>query len=382
MFRHGLKAFYVMLSLIGASVTPAHAAPAMESIARQALVVDVETGTVLYNKNGYEQMYPASMTKMMTAHVVFDYLKKGKLKAEDTFPVSETAWRMGGSKMFVHVGDNVDVGNLLKGIIIQSGNDACLVVAEGIAGSEAQFADIMNAYAKELGMTKTHFVNSTGWPSEEHVTSPYDLYLLARDTIINYPEYYPLYAEREFVYGGIKQPNRNLLLNRNLGVDGLKTGHTEVSGFGITISGVNAEDGRRVIVVVNGLGSETERATEAERLLIYGYRSFENKTLFAAGEEVAKADVHFGQSLQVPLVAEKDLRLTLPKGTREGYRFTVKYDGPVAAPIAKGQAIGQLLIETPGAEPQSVPLVAGEAVDALSGTQRIIPALQHFLGGR
>lgn len=380
MFRQGLKGFFVFLALTSVNVMPANAAPAFETIAQQALVADVETGTVLYNKNGYDKMYPASMTKMMTAHVIFDYLKEGKIKQDDTFPVSEHAWRMGGSKMFVHVGDNVSVRELLQGIVVQSGNDACLVVAEGISGSEAQFADLMNAYAKELGMTQTNFRNATGWPDEQHVTSPYDLYLLARDTIVNYPDFYPIYNERSFTYAGITQPNRNLLLNRNLGVDGLKTGHTEASGYGITISGVNAEDGRRVIVVVNGLNSEKERADEAERLLIYGYRSFENKTLFQNGAEVAKADVWFGQSDLVPLVVDKDFRMTVPKGTHDGFKFTVKYDGPVAAPITKGQAIGTLLIEAPEREPQEVPLVAGEAVDALSGTQRIIPALKHLLG--
>lgn len=351
----------------------------METKAKQAIVVDVETNTVLLNKNAFEPMYPASMTKMMTAHVLFDYLKQGKLNKTDEFPVSEKAWRMGGSKMFVKVNTRVNLDDLLKGIVVQSGNDACLVVAEGIAGSEEQFAAIMNRYAEELGMKQTHFKNSTGWPDPEHVTSPYDLYLLARDTIVNYPDLYQYYGIREYTYNGIRQPNRNLLLDRGLGVDGLKTGHTEASGYGITISGVNADDGRRVIVVVNGLDSERDRANEAERLLIYGYRSFENKTVFAAGQQVAEADVWFGELTKVPLVAAQDLRMTLPKSGADNLKMSVKYTGPVPAPITKGQEIGTLTITMDGREPQAVPLVAGADVAELTGFSRIAPALRHYL---
>lgn len=355
------------------------AAPAIETKAKQAVVVDVETGAVLLAKNAYESMYPASMTKLMTAHIVFDYLKSGKLKLEDTFPVSEHAWRKGGSKMFVKVNTRVSVEDLLKGIIIQSGNDACIVVAEGISGSEEQFADLMNRYAEELGLRHTHFKNSTGWPDEEHVTSPYDLYLLAKDTIVSYPEYYPLYAQREYSYSGIRQPNRNLLLNSAIGVDGLKTGHTEAAGYGITISGVNPDDGRRIIVVVNGLNSEKERADEAERLLIYAYRNFENRTVWHAGQEVAKGDVWFGTDATVPLVVKENVRLTLPKGDYKGVGITVRYNGPIAAPVAEGQEVGRVEVSVPGQEAHSVPLYTGANVTKLSAPARIIPALKHYL---
>lgn len=352
---------------------------AMETIAKQAIVVDVETNTVLFDKNAREPMYPASMTKMMTAHVLFDYLKKGKLKLEDTFPVSEKAWRMGGSKMFVQVGDRVDIDNLLKGIVIQSGNDACIVVAEGISASEEQFAELMNRYAEELGMKQTHFKNSTGWPDDEHVTSPYDLYLLARDSVVNYPEYYPYYAMKEFVYSNIRQPNRNLLLHLGLGVDGLKTGHTEAAGYGITVSGVNPEDGRRIILVINGLNSEKERADEAERLLLYAYRSFENKTIWEADAEVAQAEVWFGASPTVPLVTAEPVRLTLPKAKKADIRMTVKYQGPIPAPVTKGQEIGTAVIEVAGREPQVVKLLAGQDVAPLTGFNRVAPAIRHYL---
>lgn len=370
-----------ILSLIGVVLwhSAALAAPGIETKAQQAIVVDVETDTVLFEKNAYEAMYPASMTKMMTAHVLFDYLKSGKLKLDDTFPVSETAWRKGGSKMFVGVNTRVSIEDLLKGIIIQSGNDACIVVAEGISGSEEQFAEVMNGYAEELGMEQSHFRNATGWPDEEHVTSPHDLYLLAKSTIVDHPEYYALYAQKEYTYSGIRQPNRNLLLNGGLGVDGLKTGHTEAAGYGITISGVNPEDGRRIIVVVNGLDSEKARADEAERLLIYAYRSFENKTVWEEGEEVTKADVWFGEQSTVPLVVADGVRLTLPKGDYDGIKLTVKYNGPIAAPVAKGQEAGQVIVHVPGREAQAIPLVTGADVDRLSAPARIAPALKHYL---
>jgi len=357
----------------------ATAAPMMETRAQQAIVVDVETNTVLLSKNAYEPMYPASMTKMMTAHILFDYLKTGKLQKTDEFPVSEKAWRMGGSKMFVKVNTYVNVDDLLKGIVVQSGNDACLVVAEGISGSEEKFAELMNKYAEEMGMKNTHFKNSTGWPDEQHVTSPYDLYLLARDTIVNHPEFYTYYGIGEFTYSGIRQPNRNLLLNRGIGVDGLKTGHTEASGYGITVSGVNPEDGRRLIVVINGLSSEKERADEAERLLIYGYRNFENKTVFSAGQQVAQADVWFGAAPKVPLLAASDIRLTLPKGNYEDIALSVQYMGPLQAPVAKGQEVGTLTVQVAGRDPQQIPLIAGADVTELSGFSRFVPALRYYM---
>lgn len=371
-----LLAVFTSLSIVASS---AFSATAIETKAEQAIVADVETGTVLLSKNAYKPMYPASMTKMMTAHILFDYLKTGKLQKTDEFPVSEHAWRMGGSKMFVKVNTYVNVDDLLKGIVVQSGNDACLVVAEGISGTEEQFAVLMNKYAEELGMKSTHFKNSTGWPDEEHVTSPYDLYLLARDTIVNYPELYQYYGIKEFTYSNIRQPNRNLLLDRGVGVDGLKTGHTEASGYGITVSGVNPEDGRRIIVVVNGLTSEKERADEAERLLIYGYRNFENKTIFSTGQEVAKADVWFGDAPKVPLLAASDIRLTAPKGDYGNIKLTVKYTGPLQAPVAKGQEVGTLSVKVGEREPQQIPLVAGADVAALSGFGRIAPALRYYM---
>lgn len=356
------------------------AMPAIETKAKQAVVVDVETDTVLLSKDAFTPMYPASMTKIMTAHILFDHLKEGRLSPDDTFSVSEKAWRKGGSKMFVKVNTDVTVSDLLRGIIVQSGNDACIVVAEGISGTEEQFAELMNRKAKEMGMENTHFKNSTGWPDDEHVMSPHDLYLLANNTITNHPEYYPIYSEKSFTYSGITQPNRNLLLGEN-GVDGLKTGHTEAAGYGITISGVNEADGRRIIVVVNGLGSERERADEAEKLLQWAYRNFENKTLWQAGEKVATANVWFGTEREVPLVTAQTIRLNLPKGAKDSVELTATFMEPLPAPLEAGQEVGQLNVQVPGRELQSYPLLAGGGVEKLSGAARIAPALRYYIFG-
>lgn len=374
---------FTVLAICIASVwgTVALAAmPAIETKAKQAVVVDVETDTVLLSKDAFTPMYPASMTKIMTAHILFDQLEEGRLSLEDTFSVSEKAWRKGGSKMFVKVNTDVTVSDLLRGIIVQSGNDACIVVAEGISGTEEQFAELMNRKAKEMGMENTHFKNSTGWPDDEHVMSPHDLYLLANNTITNHPEYYPIYAEKSFTYSGITQPNRNLLLGEN-GVDGLKTGHTEAAGYGITISGVNEVDGRRVIVVVNGLGSERERADEAEKLLQWAYRNFENKTLWEAGEKVAAANVWFGTEREVPLVTAETIRLNLPKGAKDSVELTATFMDPLPAPLVAGQEVGQLNVQVPGRELQSYPLLAGADVEKLSGFGRFAPALRHYIFG-
>jgi D-alanyl-D-alanine carboxypeptidase (penicillin-binding protein 5/6) len=291
-----------------------------QTAATQAILVDFDTGTVLFEKNPDETMYPASMTKIMTALLVFEQLREGRLSLDDELPVSEEAWRKGGSKMFVHVGSKIKIGDLLHGIIVQSGNDASIVVAEGLAGSEAAFADRMTRRAREIGMTRTTFRNSTGWPDEAHVTTSRDLALLARHVIAGFPELYKLYAEKEFTYGKsldgkpITQSNRNPLLYRMAGADGLKTGHTEASGYGLTASATR--DDRRLIMVINGLDSVQARSEESQRLLEWGFREFENVHLFEPGETVTNADVWLGSKPVVPLVIEGGLALTLPRAAR------------------------------------------------------------------
>lgn len=360
-------------------ILPVQALAALETTAKQAIIIDDQTGATLYAKEADARMYPASMTKMMTAHIVFRELKAGKITMDTTFNVSENAWKLQGSKMFVDLGANVSVSDLLKGIVIQSGNDACIVVAEGLAGSEASFADMMNDEAAKLGMKGSHFTNSTGWPDENHYSTARDLAILAQDTIHNYPEYYSLYAEPEFVFHDIRQYNRNLLLGRNLGVDGLKTGHTEISGYGITVSAIR--DGRRIVAVVHGLTSEKERADEAAKLVQYAYGAFENVPLVKAGQVVDTAQVGGGAVDSVPLTVEKDALVSLPKVGREQATTVLKYNAPLEAPIKKGQPVGMLVITAPEVSEQQVPIVAGADVAEASFFQRIGQNLKKFIGG-
>jgi D-alanyl-D-alanine carboxypeptidase (penicillin-binding protein 5/6) len=311
----------------------------------------------------------------MTVYVAFDLLKKGKLSMDDSFLVSEKAWRMQGSKMFVHVGDQVKVEDLLHGIITQSGNDACIVLAEGVAGTEEAFAEMMTKKARELGMKHSTFTNATGWPDPNHLMTARDLSTLARHIIKDFPEYYEFFARPDFTYSSIKQGNRNLLLYRNIGVDGLKTGHTEAGGFGITVSG--EQHGHRIDVVVNGLSSDKERADEAQKLFSYGLLNFETKKLFKKGEEVENAEVWYGKSATVPLVAPKNLSIVLPKADSSEVKLSVSYEGPVEAPIQKGQHIADLKISIPAAEDKVIPLVAGEDVAKQSYFGRLLSNVKY-----
>lgn len=366
------------LFLCVAIILCAHASFALETKAKQAIVVEDETNAVLFNKSGFDRMFPSSMTKMMTAHIVLRQLKEGKITPQTTYTVSEKAWGQQGSKMFVELGNQIPVMDLLRGVIIQSGNDACITLAEGIAGSEEGFAALMNEEAKHLGMKGSHFVNSDGWPDENHYTTAHDLAILAKSTVHDFPDYYPIYSEREFTYHGIRQYNRNLLLGGSLGVDGLKTGHTEIAGYGITVSAKNA-DGRRVYVVVNGLSSEKERAEEAAALVGYAFGAFENKIIRKAGEEVAKVPVWLGEADEVPVAAEKDALVTLPKVGRDQITFTLRAETPLAAPVKKGDRVGVLLVKAPEMDAQEIPVVAGADVGKAGFMKRLLWNLKQFV---
>ncbi len=372
-FPSGLAGVALGLALV---VAPASA---METPARQAILVDDTTGAVLFEKNAYEPMPPASMSKLMTVYLLFERLALGSIKLDDTFPVSEKAWRMGGSKMFVRVGTNVTVEDLLRGIIVQSGNDACIVVAEGLAGTEEAFAVEMNKKARELGLTGSNFVNSTGWPDPEQVMTAADLALLARRIIRDFPQYYGYFKEKNFTYNKIRQGNRNPLLYRNIGADGLKTGHTEASGYGLTASAKRGD--RRLVLVVNGLESVNQRAREAERLLAWGFREFDNYALFKAGDRVDEAEVWLGDAPTVPLVASRDIVVTLARKARRAMTVKVVYDGPIAAPIAKGAEIAKLIVTAPDVEPVEVPLLAGAQIGQLGLFGRLMAALGHLVWG-
>ena len=374
--------FRVPLFLLLLSVLPGAAAAAavFDTAAKAAILIDYRTGQVLFEKNADEPRPPASMSKLMTAYLVFERLREGSLSLEDELPVSEKAWRTGGSRMFVQVGTRVKVADLLRGMIVQSGNDASVVLAEALAGSERAFAELMNAKAAELGLTNSHFVNATGLPDPEHYMSVRDLAILARRIIREFPEYFAFYSQREFTYNNIRQFNRNPLLRKKVpGVDGMKTGYTKEAGFGLVATA--EREGRRLILVVAGLESARERAIEAERLLEFGFREFREYRLFEPGAPVVEADVWLGEADKVPLVSRELVAVTLSRQARDGLEVRVRYDNPVPAPVSEGQVLGELVITAPDIEPITVPLVAGRDVAKAGMLGRIMGALTYLVGG-
>jgi len=352
---------------------------AIEIGAKQVILIEFETGAVLYQKAADEVMFPASMTKMMTAYLLFERLKNGTLSLEDTFRVSEEAWRKAGSKMFVKIGDRIAVEDLIRGIVVQSGNDATIVVAEGLAGSERAFAELMTQKAREIGMSQTTFRNASGWPDPEHVTSARDLATLAISTIREFPDYYHYYSESNFTYAKIKQGNRNPLLYKDIGADGLKTGHTVASGYGLTASAIR--NGRRLVMVANGFESVKARSAGGERLIDSGFREWNNYALFSAGEKVFDAQIWLGEADTVPMIIERPLTVTLPRKSRSKLKVSISYDEPIPAPVTAGTKIAELKISAPGIETITVPLLAGESVKQLGPIGRLGEALRHLVWG-
>jgi D-alanyl-D-alanine carboxypeptidase (penicillin-binding protein 5/6) len=350
----------------------------LDTAARWAVILDFATGATLLDKDADVPMPPSSMTKLMTMYIVYSLLKSGRLKLDQELPVSERAWRMGGSKMFVQIGSQVKVEDLIRGVIVQSGNDACIVFAEAIAGSEEQFAEQMNQKARELGMEHTNYRNATGWPDPEQRMSARDIAILARRLIQDFPEYYKYDSEKSFKYNNIEQQNRNPLVQKGL-ADGLKTGHTDDGGFGLVASA--ERNGRRVVLVVNGLNSMHQRGEESERLLEWSFREFENVTLFTAGDTVEQAQVWLGTQVTVPLVGGRDLVVTMPRAWRKTAKITLEYDSPVAAPITRGTPLGKLSVAGQGVPDLQVPLLAGADVPRLSLPGRALAVLTHYVTG-
>jgi D-alanyl-D-alanine carboxypeptidase (penicillin-binding protein 5/6) len=345
--------------VIGLGLAPL-AAGAFETRGREALVLDHGTGMVLLAKDADTPMPPASMSKLMTLYMLFEAIRDGRVKLDTEFLVSPKAQAMGGSRMFAEAGTSVPVEALIHGIITQSGNDACVVVAEGLAGSEAVFAEQMTRRAHDLGMTHSSFKNASGWPEEGHEMSARDLVTLSRHIIDDFPEYYVYFSETEFTWNGITQPNRNPLLKLGIGVDGLKTGHTEEAGYGLVGSAV--QNGQRVIFVVTGLASERQRAEETEAIVKWAFGAFDTVRFYDEGQEIAQADVWLGEAPFVPIVAPKDLQMLVPREERPGMKARVVYSGPIEAPIAKGQKLASLVVEVPGKDPVDFDLVAGAEV--------------------
>ncbi len=368
----GLMVVGFALPVAAQTVTP------LVTTARQAYMVDEATGTVLFAKDGDSQMPTSSMSKMMTIYMVFDALRNGKLHLTDMLPVSEHAWKQEGSRMFVNVGETVKVEDLIRGVVIQSGNDASVVLAEALgSGSEGAFADAMNVKAKELGMNNTHLMNSTGLPDPQHYSTAHDLAILGAALIRDFPEDYHYFSEIDFTYNKIKQGNRNPLLYRNMNVDGIKTGHTDVGGYGLTVSAVR--DGRRLVVVLNGLDNMQARADESANVLDWGFREYGFYPIVKASDKFADAQVWLGQAATVSVVAAKDFAVTLPRSARSSLKTEIKFNQPVQAPIGKGQVVGSLAITANGMDPITVPLVAGEDVAELGLFDRMMAKMRYMM---
>ena len=349
------------------------------TLARQAYIIDAASGTELLFKDADKPMHPSSMAKLMTVYLAFEELKAGRLTLETRFRVSERAWRMAGSKMFVEVNRDVSVDELLKGIIVQSGNDGCVVLAEGMSGTEESFAQRMTQKARELGMTGSVFKNASGWPVEGQWVTARDLAILAKRTIEDFPDFYRYYAIPEYTYNGITQENRNRLLKSTAGTDGLKTGHTEEAGFGLVSS--TLREGRRVIVVVNGLGSMAERARETERITEWAFREHANTVVARPGDKVLDAKVWLGTEETVALTTARPIVATTPAGQQGNVKVTATYDGPLAAPITKGQQVGKVVVSVAGGRAQEFPLIAAQDVPKLGPVGRSWALLRHYLFG-
>lgn len=369
-----------LFSILGswlAGLAAAKAQP-VETPADFALIMDYRTGEVLFEKDARTPTAPASMSKLMTSAIVFDRLKNGSLSLDDMFDVSEKAWReRQGSSMWVRVNTQISVENLLRGIIVQSGNDACIVVAENISGSEEAFAELMTAKAREWGMLDSTFANASGLPHENQKMSMRDLAILTRKIIRDYPEYYGLFAEREFTWEKIRQANRNPLLDSFDGADGLKTGHTQESGYGLVGSAV--KDGERRIVVVNGLESARQRSNEAARLMRIAFNDFARQTLFEPGDAVGEALVFKGKTKTAPLIVAEPVSAMVHRSLMNKTRATVVYNGPVAAPINENQQIGFLRVEVEGGEAKEYPLFAGASVKEMGVFGKIGMAAKTLL---
>lgn len=365
---------FVLVSLF-AAFAPARAQ--VTTPAEYAVILDAETGAVLFEKNADVPTGPSSMSKLMTVAIVFERLKSGETKLDDEYFVSERAWReREGSTMWVRVNTKIKVSDLLRGIIVQSGNDACIVVAENIAGTEEAFADLMTRKARKWGMNNSTFANSHGLPDPNQKMSMRDLAILARKLIREYPEYYAMFAEREFTWEKIKQQNRNPLFDLVVGADGLKTGHTEQSGYGLVGSAL--QNGERRIIVVNGLASERERAQESARLLRIAFNDFVRKNVYAAGDIVGDALVFKGAAPTAPLIVREPVSMLLHRSALEKVRATVVYQGPVPAPVTENQQIGYLRVDT-GGDIREFPLFAGRPVKELGLFGKIGFAAQSLL---
>lgn len=360
---------------------PVQAAP-FESPAAFVYMIDADTGTVLYEKNPDGLMAPASMSKLMTVVMVFDALKSGALTLEDKFHISENAWRRGGVKsgsstMFAKLNSDISLKDLLLGVIVQSANDGCIAIAEGMSGTEAAFAGAMTRRAREIGLKNSIFANSTGWPHPDHKMTARELVRLADYIIRQYPGYYAYFSQKSFTWNGIKQNNRNPLIGRATGADGLKTGHTKESGYGLVASATR--NGQRLILAMNGLKSSKQRAAEARKFIDWGFRAFRSFKLFDANFEIGRADVWGGESGSVGLASKTPVRGLMPLTSRNDISARIIYNSPLKAPVKSGAAVAKLVVSAPDGVQFSTDLVAMEDVSKAGLVSRGLGVLTHML---
>lgn len=357
---------------------------AIETVAKNVILMDYDTGQYLFTKDHQKMIPPASMSKLMTVYMIFDKIKDGSLSLDDEFVVSENAWRnggaaSGGSTMFLPINSKVKVSDLLHGIIIQSGNDACITAAENISGSEENFAQAMNQKARDIGLYNSYFANSTGLPHPDHRMSVEDLALLAKRIIEDFPEFYPLFSQLTFTYNNIKQGNRNPLLYSMQNADGLKTGHTEEAGFCLTASAKKGD--RRLIAVMTGMPSNKERSEESGKIMSWGFREFDNYILLKQGQKIADIPVWQGETETVELIVPQDIRQTLHRSKVAKVKMTAVYEKPIAAPIKQGDKLGFVKIEFDNGQTKEVDLVAANAVERLGLFGRIANNFQYLIFG-
>lgn len=373
-----MRRLLTLLLCLACSATAAHA-QGFDTLAKEAVLIDVDTRSILFEKNSQEQMPTSSMSKVLTAYLVFEALKEGRLKMTDTVTISQNAWKMEGSKMFAPLNSQVTVEDLLQGLIVQSGNDAAVALAEAVSGSESAFAEQMNKKAKELGMKNSHFMNASGMPDPNHYSTCYDLALLSYRLITDFPEYYHYYSQKEFSYNNIKQGNRNPLLYRNIGADGVKTGHTEAAGYGLIGSAI--QNGRRLIMVFNGLESMQARADESAKLLDWGFRNFQPIALYKKGDTVETAQTWFGAQPTVPVVVNENIKAIYKVGEQDKLHVSAIINEPIQTPIKAGQEVGVLNVTMGDFPPRAYKLYAGADVAEMGFFDRMIARSKLLLSG-
>ena len=356
----------------------AHSAP-ISTKAKYAIVIDYDTEAILFEKDAYEKIYPASMSKLMTLYVLFDELSKGTLDLDTEFFVSKKAWKKGGSKMFVEPETKIKIKELLKGIIVQSGNDACIVVAEGISGDEEAFSDLMNEKAREMGLKGSNFTNSTGWPDENHYMTPYDVAILSKKIIEDFPNFFKMFKDKEYTFNNIKQNNRNPLLYSYKYADGLKTGYTEESGFSLAATAKKAN--RRLIAVLSGMENNKERRDETTKVIEWAFREYTNVNLFKANEPIVEADVWLGNKAIVDLITKYDVEFTIPKKNLKTYTAKVLYNSPIEAPINKDSIYGKLVVSNTINGQIEYQLYANEVIKKAGVFKKLSSAISYFIFG-